>query len=395
MIYFFTFIIILYSCILVDIQKNRKLENIAIFTITSILILLSGLRYRVGGDTLHYSDTYSELPDFFHLANANIIEDGYAPLWYLLCAIAKLFGNSFVFLQLIHAIIINISFIFYFKKESSYACSCLLMFFLLYYVYYNMEILRESLSVCIFIFNIRNMLCKKYVKYYVLCVFAIGFHYSALILLFFPLLLNLFNGKRGVLLLGIVLFSIVALFFYVIPVYYDLLMGFFPVLALKLRSYATLSINNVFGIVYNLIPFFVFGILFLLTKKRIKDDSDRKMMILVLLFCFLGGINQGFMRVTNYLIPFVITYVVKMVYSIYLEKKKNHILKLLSLSCLVLLLFHKAYYYLGDTSDLSAHTRRYELWYPYESILYPQKHTYRELIFYNAMENQQTIRNGE
>ena len=55
-------------------------------------------------------------------------------------------------------------------------------------------------------------------------------------------------------------------------------------------------------------------------------------------------------------------------------------------------IFQKSYYYLADTSHLAVHTRQYELWYPYESVFNPIKHTRRELIFYNAMYNQSVIR---
>ena len=47
-----------------------------------------------------------------------------------------------------------------------------------------------------------------------------------------------------------------------------------------------------------------------------------------------------------------------------------------------------------DTSHLVANTRQYELWYPYESVFSPVKHSDRELIFYNAMYNQSIIRSN-
>ena len=103
MIYVVAFILILYSWILVDLKHYRKLSSVCICVIIVFLILIAGLRYRVGGDSLHYIDTYTSMPtwknwEFFSF------DEGYGPLWYLFCAISKTLGADFVYLQLLHAI---------------------------------------------------------------------------------------------------------------------------------------------------------------------------------------------------------------------------------------------------------------------------------------------------
>ena len=40
----------------------------------------------------------------------------------------------------------------YLSKRSVNVISCFLIYFLIYYIYYNMEILREALAVCNFLF---------------------------------------------------------------------------------------------------------------------------------------------------------------------------------------------------------------------------------------------------
>ena len=91
MIYVVAFILILYSWILVDLKHYRKLSSVCICVIIVFLILIAGLRYRVGGDSLHYIDTYTSMPtwknwEFFSF------DEGYGPLWYLFCAISKTLG---------------------------------------------------------------------------------------------------------------------------------------------------------------------------------------------------------------------------------------------------------------------------------------------------------------
>lgn len=116
MIYVVAFILILYSWILVDLKHYRKLSSVCICVIIVFLILIAGLRYRVGGDSLHYIDTYTSMPtwknwEFFSF------DEGYGPLWYLFCAISKTLGADFVYLQLLHAIIVNLTFCMYLRSE--------------------------------------------------------------------------------------------------------------------------------------------------------------------------------------------------------------------------------------------------------------------------------------
>lgn len=68
-----------------------------------------------------------------------------------ICAISKTLGADFVYLQLLHAIIVNLTFCMYLRSRSVNVISCFLIYFLIYYIYYNMEILREALAVCIFV----------------------------------------------------------------------------------------------------------------------------------------------------------------------------------------------------------------------------------------------------
>ena len=393
MIYIAAFTLIFYGWILVDLQHYRKLFAVCVYAIIVFLILIAGLRYRVGCDSLYYIDTYTSMPtwenwEFFSF------DEGYGPLWYLFCAISKTLGEDFVYLQLLHAIIVNLTFFYVFRKKSVNIISCFLVYFLIYYIYYNMEILREALAVCVFCFNISNLIERKYFRYYLGCVFSIGFHYSALVLLIFPLLNYLLKIKHANLILGIGGGLIIFIFFYILPNNYVIFMDFVPVIGLKLKSYSTLEMNNVLGILYYAISFIAFlGFYLIAIKNKLMDKQDNNIMKMLLLFLFLGAMNQGLMRISNYLIPFAIPYIVNVGYSL-ISMKKSVNSKIVFIGCFSLLIFQKSYYYMTDTSHLVANTRQYELWYPYESVFSPVKHSDRELIFYNAMYNQSIIRSN-
>ena len=159
MTYLIAFVLILYFWVLVDIKKYVKLRTIGLIVCTLVLVLIAGLRYRVGGDSLHYMDIYPAMPTFAQLKETDFSE-GYGPLWYLFCAISKVFGNNFVCLQILHAVIVNVTFLCVFVRKSTNTFACLLIYFLIYYLYYNMEILREALAVCVFCFDIKNLIEK-------------------------------------------------------------------------------------------------------------------------------------------------------------------------------------------------------------------------------------------
>lgn len=393
MLYFATFVFILYSWIIVDIQHYKGVNNVCTVISTVILILIAGLRYRVGGDTLHYVDTYSSMPTFATLCGVDFGE-GYGPLWYLFCAIAKSLGGDFVYLQLLHACIVNLTFVFFFKKRSVSVLASLLIYFLIYFLYYNMEILREALAVCVFCYNFDNLINNRYVKYYLISLAAIGFHFSALILLVFPLLYKIAQSKYSKYYFLIAGTCIVIVFFIIIPTSYNMLLDYFPVIALKLKSYSTLSFNNILGICFYAIPFFLFWIVYRISVVKKIYAGNPYIMRIFLFFLFLGAINQGLMRITNYFVPFAISYLINVGGDVFSrDKYVGKKVQVAFIFSLFLLLFQKSYYYLDDTDELVPYSRRYELWYPYESVLNPIRHKERELIFYNAIYNQELIRN--
>ena len=117
MIYVVAFILILYSWILVDLKHYRKLSSVCICVIIVFLILIAGLRYRVGGDsfTLYeyiYFNAYMEKLGILLVLMKDMVHYGI-----YFCAISKTLGADFVYLQLLHAIIVNLTFLYVFRSE--------------------------------------------------------------------------------------------------------------------------------------------------------------------------------------------------------------------------------------------------------------------------------------
>lgn len=392
MVYLFILFIILFFLYLSDVKKERYWKLPGSYIIWLLFVLVAGLRFRVGGDSLYYQDIYPSFPLFKDLRNYGLYENGYGPFWYLFCATTKAIDTQFFIMQIIHALIINTVIIWFFNKYSRHLLACLLIYYIFYFLYFNMEILRESLAISVFLFNMTNLINKKRTKYVLGCILSLGFHLSAIILFFLPFLMTLLKKKYLKVSLTI-LFIIITGFFYLLENRVESLSFLPEILLIKIHSYGTREINNLNGIIYNLMPFLSYFTIymthsFFIKKEIVQPDKDRidQLFRVFLFFAFLGGFNEGIFRFTNYLTPLAIIYSVNVIYNVTQEKRKQ--LRLF-LSCLSLLILfaHKSFYYYKDTSNLADHTRRYELWYPYESIFTQKRHYERELIFYNATQN--------
>lgn len=151
-----------------------------------LLILLSGLRYKVGGDTVMYMISYDDIPPLKQLT-ANFIDySRYQPLWIYLCSALKSASEEFVLLQIVHAAIVNPVFFYFFKKHSLYPFSCTLIYAVFFFMNYNTEIMRAALSVSVFLISYDFIISKQWFKYLICTLIAVGFHSEALVMLIFP-----------------------------------------------------------------------------------------------------------------------------------------------------------------------------------------------------------------
>ena len=114
MIYLLVFILLLIPVVKYDWMAKTGGENKWYFFNLVILILLAGLRYRVGGDTLMYMSMYNEWPAMDELKYFDFEEALYNPLWYIYTSVAKSINEEFWVLQMIQAVIVNCTFFHFF-----------------------------------------------------------------------------------------------------------------------------------------------------------------------------------------------------------------------------------------------------------------------------------------
>jgi hypothetical protein len=152
-------------------------------------ILLAGLRYHIGIDSLRYEQWFNnDLPTINHFSFNSYY--GYEPLFVLLSSLIKTLFGGWIFAQIIFAFIINVIIFRYIKKYTRYIFTAVLIYFISWFFDYNCETIRQSLAVAVFLMSIRFLEHKKYVKYYIFAIIAFLFHYSSIVVFIIPLILK-------------------------------------------------------------------------------------------------------------------------------------------------------------------------------------------------------------
>lgn len=166
LIYLLTFFYLFLCAYIYDIKGAKKNVRLHYVLICVLLILIAGLRYRVGGDTLSYFDDYGSFPTFPEFPHTDFSELSYEPLFYAITAFSKLIHPDFAVFQFVQSSIVNITIFCFITKRTSYRFLSVCLYFILMYFYFNMEIMREAMSVCVFLLSVKCIEKKKYWAYY-------------------------------------------------------------------------------------------------------------------------------------------------------------------------------------------------------------------------------------
>ena len=341
--------------------EKKKNTDFFYWSLCVLLVLLAGLRNFVGGDTIGYMLMWDSLPkfnenfDFFSLTNL------YQPFWYIINAFAKYIYDDFVTIQILLAIILNFSIFRLFDKYSNYRFSCVLIYYLMTYAYFNFEILRESLSISILIISIPFLIDKKWTKYFLLSTIAFLFHTSAIILFFLPFGINFFNKKVNLKsLMYIIVITFILGSSYTINFIVD---NFFPFLAALAEIYSEWEWSTIGYFVASLKCLFVFLLIMLRQKYNVSQNMIDIPLKIYMFFTILSLTMPIAQRFQNY---FILFFIIGLVDLIWKFKGKEFIIKHTIVLFFTTITLH---YYLQDTTGLTGEKSRFgQIFYPYFSV---------------------------
>lgn len=190
-----------------DIRGDKRNKKFWELLILALFVIVAGLRYRIGGDTVEYLDRfYNDYP----LLGDFSFEDypfGSDPLFVLLCSVIKTIGGKFYILQLVLAIFVNTLIFHYFKRHTSYLFTCAFFYFVGFYFIFNTEILRGSLSIVICLYANDFIKNHKWIKGLLLYGLASLFHVQTILIAITPLLFSLKFNKKGMVCLIVAFFA--------------------------------------------------------------------------------------------------------------------------------------------------------------------------------------------
>lgn len=385
MIYLLVFIYLFLLSIFFDFLKVKGPRNFFYYLSMIMLILIAGLRWKVGGDSLTYQLRFETLIyPINQYSKINFVEIGWEPGYVLMNSLAKSIVPEFWLFQLIHAVFVNVLIFQFFKRYTPYYFTAVLFYSYFYYFYFNMEILREIIPISVFArFMYPALEKKEYKKYYFINIILLFFHNSSAILLLMPFLANLKLDKKGIIILilsGSIVISVFTLFPSVVS-----FIALTDRMTAKFSDYSKYSLS-VNGMIYNFIIFALFPYyLIRFNEKYFKELYFGKLIFPYFFIVSIYISYSGFGRLINYFGLFMLVFFVNTLYLVMNVNKFSKARLLMVFALLIGPIVYKFQYYNPDTSKYYKNTKKFNLWYPYSDIFDKTEYQFRQIIYQEGM----------
>lgn len=273
--------------------------GLSVFTVS----IVAGIRYGVGTDYFEYVkwfNVYSRGP--ISLTDSNI---GFT----IMMKIIQLFTDNPQWLFFISAIIINSFMMDFIKKNTDLYELGFFLFITLYLYYSSLNIMRQWISIVIYLYALKFAFDKKLTRYVLTVLLAASFHPAALLMLPVYFLLRLKVNIKNILII-IVLTLVIGTQFQRIIIYLASKLTFLS--ASKYIQYfdSRFASTEGGGWAYSVILILSF-ILMIIYKKSYIDNIENAdnhfiLMGIAAAFSLFSPINMIFLRIQLYLIPIVL-----------------------------------------------------------------------------------------
>ena len=372
-------IILVYLAILLmvydvfNLRAGRTANYVFVFLILSAL---AGFRYLVGGDTYNYHYRHSDMPSLGDLTSFAGYSGKLQPIWILFTAIAKSINESFYFVQILHALIVNGAVFFFIRNVTPFRFTVVFLYSFSVFPLFNFEVMRESLAIALFLMAFHFYRKNQNQAYYSVATIAIFIHFSAFILFVLPIAKRYAPAAvstRNVLLLALPTFIFVfsAL---LNPFFTGVLnsMGLTGRLLAALQSYSDYN-YSLFGLLSMYLLYVLYPSIVLLVSSQ-ADNRSSELIRLVNLAIWVGAITPLyfiFFRFINYFAVPLLIVVSHALMHFARSPISGNIRPPVVLAGLIFLMFFYSFRYFTDTSEFADDTRWYQRWYPYHSIFDP------------------------
>ncbi|MBO5628772.1 MAG: EpsG family protein [Aeriscardovia sp.] len=348
-----------------------------------LLILMSGLRYRLGVDTISYLYSFYHQVPMLHKITIEDFAYGKDPLFMLMNSLVKTIGGKFYIVQLVHATIVNTLIFSYFRRYSKYLFTCVLLYYVTVFFVLNMEEMRASLSVALSLFANDYIMKRKWLKGVALYGTCCLFHASSVILLLFIPIISFirFNFKGLLILFALAVSGIFAMQF--IMDNYQEIIDIDKVVDNKIAFYLkdemyTEGNLNVIGIIVSFLSL-LYPLYYLFYLKKYEKESRLLNLEPFLMIFILISIMSFQIPIVYRFVRFYSVYNILFVSSFFmclLHKQSTLSIGIRSLRALIIILPF-IYNIMKGYSDVKTYAR----YYPYASILDMEINEQRERVF--------------
>ena len=399
MIYLILLLLILFGVYYYDYRQNYNGRLVFLIFILIYMICLVGFRYRMGIDSIKYENLYNwQQHTIGQLTVDDFKDTRFQPFWVILTALCFTISDEFMLLQFVIAIIVNCTVFYFLWKNTRRIFFAVLLYYFFLYLNLNMEVLREALAVCTFLWAWPFFKKGKWLLYYLMCCVAFLFHLSAIVLFFLPILwipgIRWFfqMGSRTWIICALVLFLSFAVNYFFFNFIEAVAMTENMVERAQEYSKNDLGGNrlNIFGAVGQLIKFFLYpavALYFVNLSKKKKGEitmgwNKQVMMTLVALYFALSSVGIAiFSRFNNYFQFFSFLIMSDWIFSILEFKGKRLRLQFLTWIILFLPLFGIAFYtYMLNNYNKDGTLKQYMMFYPYSNQFDKELDPQREKI---------------
>ena len=360
MIYIVVFCYLFISYVISGFRKKQNSVVVDCLLILPI-ILIAGLRYRIGGDTYFYMKWYEFMPTLDRVAFYDIVK--FQPFWIISVASFKSLQLSYFHFQFFHAVVLNLSYVWLLRKYKFNVALGVLLYFVLIAGRFNFEILRESLAIVFFFHGYYHFSKKQHLFSFVF--FLVGFLFHVSVLIAIPILFIRINKKfLWPITLAFILCSFVVEYFF-----------------LDFISNYTIYVPTVYGIIYNVF----FSVLFLWLLSRFIDRKyvrqELNTLFYSLVFATILSIKYFiFFRLYNYIdILFILLLLRSYSLSRVIDRSKKILNMTVIITCIICVRIMPLCFVHGGESEIPWIRQ----WYPYESIITGKENQEREQYFKN------------
>lgn len=380
-IYIAILIYLLFLTYKYDFKRSNHRHRRANYIISCIiLILVAGLRYRIGYDTNNYMESYKYAPSLSQIIQGyQFVGD---PLWMYIIAISKEIYKEFFVVQIFQAIIVNCAVFWFIRRHSPKPFLAVLLYFILLWWNLCFEAMREAIAVAFFLYALDAILYNKgFMKYYLRVWPAIFAHSFGFVTLLFPFIKYLKLNKYTIVIYLLIIAAIFSVKNYINDIISLLEMTSDMALDKATKYFdsdvygeSNLSIIGILShILGGIIPCLPI-ILILKNKTNLENNNLIPFVFIYICIVILRIQIPIFFRFLNY---FELLVIVAFTQAIYLEKMK--IKRQLASMFMILMVIVRMYSL--TALDVGTTIKAYHRYVPYNSIFQKNYNKESEIIF--------------